>query len=149
GQAGQSRDLNAETAIGAAANDAPQKDDVLAVFLYRDAIILDARQTLFKFVQMMIMRGEERLAADFVQMLGDRPGDRKAVVSAGAAPDFVENHEAARRGVVENVGRLVHLDRKSTLAGGEIVLRADAREDAVDKPDARAARRHETSDLRH
>ena len=44
--------------------------------------------------QFVIVRGKERAAADdVVQVLGDCPRDREAVVRAGAASDFIEHDE--------------------------------------------------------
>ena len=96
----------------------------------------------------MVVRGEERLGAQprvVVDVLDHRPGDRQAVVGAGAAPDLVQDQQAARRGVVQDVGRLDHLHHEGGLPGVDLVLRADAGEDAVDQPDARRLGRHEAS----
>ena len=71
-----------------------------------------------------------------------------AVVGAGAAADLVEDDQAARRRVVQDVRRLHHLDHERALARGQVVLRADAGEDAVDQADARRLRRDEGADLR-
>jgi hypothetical protein len=77
-----------------------------------------------------------RAAGVVVDVLDHRPGDRDAVVGAGAAPDLVQDQQAALGGVVQDVGRLDHLDHKGRLPGVDLVLRADAGEDAVDQPDA-------------
>ena len=82
------------------------------------------------------MRREERLRADLlVQMLDDAPREAEAVERAGAAADLVEDDEAPAGGVVEDVRRLAHLDHERALAPGEVVARADAREDAVEQVD--------------
>ena len=73
----------------------------------------------------------------------------KSVVSRSAAPDFIENHQTARRGIIQNVSRFVHLDGEGRLAGRQIVLGADAGEDAINQTDFGFARGHETADLRH
>ena len=51
--------------------------------------------------------------------------------------------------VVEDVGDLAHLDHEGGLAAGEVVLGADAREDAVDDADAGRGRGHEGAHLGH
>ena len=66
-----------------------------------------------------------------------RPGQRDAVVGAGAAADLVEDHQAARRRVVEDVRRLGHLHHERALAAAQLVAGADAREDAVGQADRR------------
>ena len=49
--------------------------------------------------------------------------------------------------VVEDVGRLGHLDHERALAAAQLVGRADAGEQAVDHADPRPLRRHEAADL--
>ena len=82
-----------------------------------------------------------------VQVLGDGPGQRDAVVGAGAAADLVEDDQAARRGVVEDVGRLGHLHHERALPPAQFVAGADAREDAIGQADASPAGRHEAAHL--
>ena len=50
---------------------------------------------------------------------------------------------------MQNLAHLGHLDHEGRLAAGEVVARADTREDAVDHADARALGGHERADLRH
>jgi hypothetical protein len=51
-------------------------------------------------------------------------------------------------GVVENVRRFGHLEHEGGAAAGQIVGGADARENAVERPQDRALRRHEAADVR-
>ena len=96
------------------------------------------------------MRGEEGQGTDaVVQMLGDAPGDAQAVVGAGAAPDLVEDNEALRGGVMDDVGRFVHLHQEGGLAAGEVVARADAGEDAVHEAELGCGGGQGAADLRH
>ena len=105
------------------------------------------RRQLGEFV---VVRREQRPAADaVVQVLRDAPGQRHAVVGAGAPADLVEDDEAQRRGVVEDVRRLGHLHHERALRPAQVVARADAREDAIRQADRRLLRRDETADLRH
>ena len=64
------------------------------------------------------------------------------------APDLVEDDQAARRGVAEDLRRLAHLDHEGRLAARQVVAGADAGEDPIAKADARGARRHEAAHLR-
>ncbi len=68
-------------------------------------------------------------------MLDDGPGERHAVVSAGAAADLVQNHQASWRGQVEDPRRLGHLDHERALAARQLVARADAGENAIGHAD--------------
>ena len=57
--------------------------------------------------------------------------------------------KAALGGVVDDVRCFVHLDHEGGLAAREIVVRADAGENAIDQADLRALRRDKAADLRH
>ena len=84
--------------------------------------VLQARQTRGEFGQFVVVRGEEGLRAGLVvQVLDDGPRERMAVEGAHAAADFVEDDEAARGGVVEDVGRRAHLDHGRGSAARQVV----------------------------
>ena len=98
----------------------------------------------------MIMGREEGPRLDLVvQKFGDAPRDCEAIEGGGAAADFIENHETALRGVVDDVRGFIHLDHEGRLPAGKIIVRADARENAIHQADLRARRRHKAPDLRH
>ena len=74
--------------------------------------------------QLVVVRREQRAAAvDLVQMLERRPGDRQAVEGRGAAADLVEDHKAARPGLVQDRRGLDHLDHEGRAAARQIVGR--------------------------
>ena len=75
-------------------------------------------------------------------------GQGQAVVGRGAAADLVHQHQRAFGGVVEDVAGLGHLHHEGGLPLGQVVAGADAGEDAVDRTDPRACRRHEAADVR-
>src|SRR5579875_3909804 len=80
------------------------------------------------------MRGKEgpRPTTPIVmQVLDYRARDGQSIVSTGAASDLIENYQAAGCCMVQNIGRLHHLDHKGTLARCQVVLSPNAREDAV------------------
>ncbi|MCY1177816.1 hypothetical protein D9M73_181400 [compost metagenome] len=63
--------------------------------------------------QFVIMRGEQAAAAIVVMdRLDHRPGNGEPVIGRGAAPDLVEDDEAARRGLRQNGGGLDHFDHE-------------------------------------
>ena len=97
----------------------------------------------------MIMCGEKRLGAHLiVQMLDHAPRQAQPVKRAGATANLVEDNEAARRGVVQNIGRLAHLHHEGGLPARQIVARPDAREDAVHQVNPRLHRRNERARVR-
>ena len=51
-------------------------------------------------------------------------------------------------GVVQDVRGFGHLHHERGAPAGQIVARADAREDAIERPEHRALRRHEAADVR-
>ena len=63
------------------------------------------------------------------------------------AADLVEDHQALGRGVVEDVGRLGHLDHERALAAAQVVGRADAGEQAVDDADPGTLGRDEAAQM--
>src|SRR5439155_1624765 len=73
-----------------------------------------------------------------MEVFDDGARDREAVIGAGAAADLIEKHERAPGGVAQDGRRLEHLDHKRRLAPADVVLSADAGEDAVDDADRRA-----------
>ena len=98
----------------------------------------------------MVVGGEEGAAPRHVmQMLGDAPGNREAVEGRRSAANLIEQDEAPRGGVVQNVRRLVHLHHEGRVPLGEIVACADAGENPVCHADARRGGRDPASRLGH
>ena len=119
-----------------------QEHDLVVPLLHGDVEVADAGELFFEIGQFVVVRGEESAATDrVVDVLDDAPGERQAVVGAGAAADFVEDDEAAWRGGVEDAGRLGHFDHERALAAGEFVAGADAGEDAIGDADRRRGAR--------
>ena len=84
-----------------------------------------------------------------VQVFDDGPGDRQAIIGAGAAPDLVQDHQAAWSGIVEDVGCLDHFHHKGGLPGMDGILSADARKHAVHQADFSTVGGHKAANLRH
>ena len=92
------------------------------------------------------MRGKKHARARAARQLGRAcPGERESVKGAGAAPDFIHQHQTVFGGVSQNVRHLGHLHHKSGTPAGEIVGGADAREDAVNGTYRRRLGRHITA----
>ena len=77
-----------------------------------------------------------------------RPCQRESVERRGAAAHFVHQNQAVARGVVKNVGGLRHLHHERGPPTGQVVGRADAGKDRIDRPEARRFRRHEAAAVR-
>ena len=98
------------------------------------------------------MRGEKRLGAGrgvVVKVFDHRPSDRNAVVGRRAAADFVEQHDAAVRNVIEDAGRFEHLDHEGRLALRNVVRSPDARENLVHIADMGRLRGYVRTHLGH
>ncbi len=98
--------------------------------------------------QFEIVGGEQRQAAVLLdQMAQDGEGQRHAIKRGGAAPDLVHQHQALVRCVVQDGGRLGHLDHEGRAPGSEVVGGADAGEDAVERPEHAGLGRHIAADV--
>ena len=82
-------------------------------------------------------------------MLDHGPGDRQAVEGRRAPPDLIQDHQRPVRRLIEDAGRLDHLDHERRASPRQIVGRADAGEQPVDDADMRGFRRHVGAHLRH
>ena len=127
------------------------KEDHAALgFAHRHIPVAHTRINLFHLVEFVVVRGEKGAGVClwvFVNMLHDGPGDGNAIVGGSAAAQFVEEHEAALREVVHDVGCLAHFHHKRTFAHRYIVRGAHSGEDFIDKADARAVGGHKTAHL--
>ena len=81
-----------------------------------------------------------------VQLGGNAGGQRQAVKGGGAAPDLVHQHQRLRRGAVQNLRGLQHLQHEGGLRVGQVVGRADAGVDGVNRPQPAGAGRHMAAD---
>jgi hypothetical protein len=88
--------VDAVAAVGAAFDDAVEEDDLVFPFADGDVEVFHAAETRGEVGQLVVVRGEERAAADVGgDVLGDGPGEREAVQRARAAADLVEDDQAA------------------------------------------------------
>src|ERR1700710_469999 len=102
----------------------------MIVFDRRQMYVCSLREFGRQLRQLEVMRGEQCMAAVMRQHVArDGPGEREAIEGRGATADFIHEHEACWRCIVENGRRLGHLDHERGTSSGEIVGGADARED--------------------
>ncbi len=122
------------------------------VFSDRDVVVAHSRQKIGEINEFVVVRRKQRLrpqARVAMDIFDDRPCQRQSIVGTGSPPDLVEHQQAAFGGVMQDVGRLHHLDHERRLPGVDHVLRADAGEDAINNANGRRRSRDETADLRH
>ncbi|MNG01285.1 hypothetical protein D3C84_842570 [compost metagenome] len=98
--------------------------------------------------QFEVVGGEQRVGTQMRQAFGRRPGQRQAIEGAGAAPDFVHQHQAALGGVVQNVRGFAHFHHEGRAPAGQVIAGTDPGEDAVDERQFATGRRHEAADMR-
>ena len=147
--AGQARDLNAVTLICGTFHNLPEEHHGIVVLAHGDVQVEHARQAVGEFGKFMVVRGEQGFGTELLmEMFHDRPRETEAIEGAGAAADFIEDHQALAGGVMENIGCLAHLDHESGLTAREIVAGADAREDAVEQIHPRLGGRHKAAGVR-
>ena len=144
--------MDAITAVGAAFYNFMHEDDVIFMLTHGDVVIDDTGELMFELEQLVVVSGEERFGFDgraVVQVFDDGPCDGEAVVGGGTAANFVKNDEAARGGVIEDVGGFGHFDHEGGLAAGELITGADAGKDAVNNADFGGGGGDEAAHLRH
>ena len=147
-EAGESGDLDAVALVCAAGEDFSQEDDLVVPLADGDIEILHAAAGALEVGEFVVVGGEEGAAADFVvEVFGDAPGDGEAVECGCAASDFIEDDEAAVRGVIEDVRRFVHFHHEGRLTSREVVVGADAGEDAVGEAESHGFGGDETAGL--
>ena len=129
--------MNTERVFRPAARQFAEKNNAVIYFAHRDIVVLDARETLFHVVQLVIVGGKEGASVHFrpfVKMLHNAPRDGDAVVGRGAASQFVEEYQTALRDVVHDVRRLAHFDHEGTFAHRDIVRSPHAGENLSTTP---------------
>ena len=111
------------------------EDEGVAVFHRVEMDVDDAGLFVWQAGQLEIVGGEQGKGPHLLrQMHRAGPGQRQAVEGAGTAPDLVDQHQAVRCRVVQDIGGLAHLHHESRAAGRQIVGSADASENPVDRP---------------
>ena len=146
----QPGDFDAVAAIRLSRFDLVEENQLLARLSGRYVQVENALAGLGQGSELVVVRGEKGLRAHLAQdVLGNGPSDGQAVVCRGAAPDLVQQYQAALRRGVENLGRLGHLDHKGGTPLRQVVAGTDTREDAIDQRQRRGSGRHERADLGH
>ena len=151
GHSGNFRHMDAEGVLAAALHQLAHEHHLAVNLLDTDVVVDDAFERALHLIELVVMRGKECLGPGtvLVDVLHDGPSDGDTVVGARAAPQLVEEHEAALTQVVQNRSCLGHLDHEGGLAQRDVVAGSHTGEDFVNHADTCALRRHETAHLRH
>ena len=108
----------------------------------------NARLLIGQAGQFKVMGGEQgECPYRAGQMRRTGPRQRQAVEGAGAASDFINQYQAIRGGVVQDISRFAHLYHERRTAGRQIVGCADPGENPVDGTDDRVLGRDVTADM--
>ena len=129
-----------------------QEDDRLIHLLDAHMVVLHARAHLLHLVEFVVVGREKRLGTGrrmVVQVFDHRPGDRNTVVGARTASDFVQQDDAAVGNIVQDAGRLEHLDHEGRFALRNVVGSPDSGENLVHHADMSRFRRNERPHLGH
>ena len=152
GQPGQLGHVYSVAFVGAAGHDPMQEYHVAFLLGDSNGEIAHPGQAARQLGKLMVVGGKQGLATQprvVVQVLDDRPGDGKAVISAGAPADLVQDYQGPGRGLIEDGCGFQHLDHEGRLAGGQVVLEPHPGEDAVHQPHGGLLRRDEAAQLGH
>jgi hypothetical protein len=82
-----------------------------------------------------------------VQVFHHRLGDAHTIVRGGSTTDLVEDHQAAPSRLTEDRGSFCHLHHERGEPAAQVVVRADAGEDAIAYPDRSLLCRDVRTDL--
>src|SRR5208283_1448939 len=135
---GEPRHLDTVASVGGPGHNAPDKHDLVVPFLDRHREVAQANKMLLELRELLVVgcekgpRASRRVA---VQVLDHRPGDAQAVIRRRPAPYLVQDDQRAVGGVVQDVGRLVHLHHEGRVAARKVVAGPDTREYPVHEPD--------------
>ena len=141
--------MHAPALVGGARRHLMEKHQRVAVLLHQHLHVGHPRQPVHRR-QLEIVGRKERAAADSpMEMLHHCLRDRQPVERARAPAHLIENHQAPRRGPVENAGCLRHLHQKCARPSGQVIAGADAGKQPIDDPHPRPPGRHEAAGLCH
>ena len=98
----------------------------------------------------MVMGSEKGLGFNFrLYVFHHRPGDGHAVVGTGAAAHLVQDDQGIFRGVLQNLGYLVHFHHKGALPRSQVVTGPYPGKDPVHSADIRTPGRNKAAHLGH
>src|SRR5690606_2156072 len=98
-----------------------QKDNAVVVLGRIQVQVRHCLELARQLGDLEVVGGEQSKGAHAVcQVIGTGPGQGQAVEGAGAATDFVQQHQTALGGVVQNIGGLRHLHHKGGAAAGQV-----------------------------
>ena len=82
-----------------------------------------------------------------MNVLTHRPSYRHTIIGTRSPADLVKQNETAPCRIVEDTGRLIHLNHKGTLAGSKVVRCSDTGKNPIDKAYFSLVGRNEASHL--
>ena len=142
--------MDTEGVLTAATFQLAKEDDFIIDFLHGYVVVLDAFEGFLHLVQLMVVGGKQgaRLCPGMlVDMLYNSPGNGNTVVGRSTTPQLIKQHKAARRQVIQDIRRLVHLYHKRRFADGDIVAGTHTGKDFIYQADMGTLGRHKTTDL--
>ena len=151
GHACHAGDFDAKGVRGSALGKGPQKNHAAVDLLDAHVAVGNARVILGQVIELVVVGSKEHqgLVRMIVHKFRNGLGDAESVVGGSAAPNLVEQDQAARGEPVEDGCRFGHFDHKGGFASAEVVAGTYAHEDAVQQGQLGLVGSHEAADLRH
>ena len=117
--------MYAEAVGRAALPELSEEDYLLAHFLYGNVEVFHAREYALEVVELMIVRGKQRLGAlsVFMDVLHDAAGNGHAIVGGCSAAYLVQKHQRPGAEVVKYHCRFQHLHHERGFSAGNVVRR--------------------------
>ena len=84
----------------------------------------------------MIVGGKQGLCPQpgiAMDILSHGSGDGKPIIGAGAPPNLIKDEQRARRGIIQDIGRLHHLHHKGGLTRRQVFPGTNPGKDTVDQ----------------
>ena len=149
GQTRQFRHLHAIGPVGRPVPHLVQEHDLALEFLHRHGGVAHVFQLPGQCRHLVVMGGKDRAAAiDRVQVFHRGPCDGQPVIGRRAPPDFIEDHQSRRIGLVQDRGGFDHFHHERGPPARQVIGGAHPAEDLADDADAGLRGGHETAHLR-
>ncbi len=143
-------DIDTIALIHTTGHDLLEEDDIMIRFIDADMIVSDLWVVISESDKLMIVCRKECLCTDMRDdILDDGSGESDTVIGRCATTKLIEDDEALRCRIVDDVCYFDHLGHKCRLPLRDHIATTDSREDAIDETDLSTSGWHSQTTLCH